>query len=524
MRRWSVLFTFLVMAILLAGPFSTSAEAGNDGYSYARIVRLSSVTGDVQITRPDQSKWQPAIANMPVEQGFALGTNNGRAEIEFENGSAVWLAENSVLQFTELALSNGGRISKLTLTQGTATFYANLESGETFGVSTPDYEIIPPGKSEFRVDLVRDGGSVSVFQGQVSASSRAGERPVHKGETFAWNANTPTQAAIHKNPSQDNWDHWVNSRSSVLSSGEGQTLQYTNAPFRYGMADLATYGGWGMYPGYGYGWQPWGISSNWAPFVDGQWMMYPGLGWTWVSFEPWGWTPYHFGQWVFSPAFGWLWLPGGYGFWSPAPVQWFVLGNRIGWRPIAPVHVNTVPAPVVIVTKGLGKAGPNRVVSTNEAGEKLESLSGPPLSNGKIATAQVMPLAQTSGGGRLASLPHGKAVVPGEATLVVPTASNLQTLRSGVVFDPIERRFTNGAISSGNMPPQAVVQNGAQFVHRVPGPPPLRIPVQTGVSQTGTTGPSHPGNVRLPSQPMPSAAPRAGGAGSPAAPSRVRPH
>ena len=106
-KRISFLLVSLLTAIILAAALSLSAPSAcagdNSTYSYARIVRLSYVSGDVQIVRTDKSnKWEPAVMNMPVEQGFAVGTNNGRAEIELEHGSTIWLAENSVLQFTEL--------------------------------------------------------------------------------------------------------------------------------------------------------------------------------------------------------------------------------------------------------------------------------------------------------------------------------------------------------------------------------------------------------------------------------------
>ena len=100
MRRTSLL-ALLPVVFLLAGSFAEPAYAAGDGYSYARIVRLSLVNGDVQVMRAEESKWEPALLNMPIQQGFVVGTNAGHAEIEFENGGAMWLADNSILQFTD---------------------------------------------------------------------------------------------------------------------------------------------------------------------------------------------------------------------------------------------------------------------------------------------------------------------------------------------------------------------------------------------------------------------------------------
>ena len=66
-RSATAVFLSLVTVVIVL--FSTPLRANDEGYSYALIVRLSHVDGDVQIVRGDQSKWEPAVANMPVQQG-----------------------------------------------------------------------------------------------------------------------------------------------------------------------------------------------------------------------------------------------------------------------------------------------------------------------------------------------------------------------------------------------------------------------------------------------------------------------
>jgi hypothetical protein len=443
----------VLAATLVAAPAQTGDANGN--LSYARIVRLSVANGDVQIVRPDQSsKWEAAFANMPIQQGFTLGTNNGAAEIEFEQGSTMWLANDSVLEFTELALSDGGRITKLNLVRGSATFNAKLAAADTFSVSTPHFEITPPAKAVFRVDVFGQGGSVSVFQGKVSVESGSGPKDVMKGETFSLDSNAPDLASVKPNPAEDTWDRWVSSRESILASGQNQSLQYTNAPFTYGMADLASYGGWNFMPGCGYGWQPYGMSAGWMPFMDGTWMYYPSFGWSWVSYEPWGWVPYHFGGWTNCNGFGWAWMPGGYGFWSPGMVNWFgVGGGRVGWIPLPPRHpvrVNpvTLEKSVIVSTKNLGKDGRNEILFPAKIGNKLEARSAPPLSNGKFT---------------------GLGSAPGRMA-VVPTASNLGTLRASLVAAPLALDVIHSATT-----PRLKLVNSARPAPKVPhSTPPQR--------------------------------------------------
>jgi hypothetical protein len=492
----------IAVALITVALIATPARAGDDSYSYARVVRLSYVDGDVQIVRPDgSSKWEPAFANMPIEQGFTLGTNDGRAEVEFEHGSVVWLAANSVIQFTELALSDGGRITKMMLARGTATFDADLAAGDKFAVSTAHFDITPPDKSEFRVDAFKDGGSVSVFKGRVSVVSGDKSKDVSKGETLAVKSGALDLNAVQQNPARDSWDKWVGNRESVLVNGQSQSLLYTNPPFTYGMADLASYGAWNSIPGCGYGWQPFGMSAGWMPFMYGQWIDYPGFGWTWVSSEPWGWTPYHFGNWMSCPGFGWAWMPGGYGFWSPAPVQWLGVGGGIGWRPLPPpVHVHPVPVatPVVVSSKALGKNGNIQVLSANKVGSDLEIRSTAPLSNGRFAKADVSPDTSGAAGVKGASAP----------TVVVPTSANLGTLRSALPVSTSQARVTNSAPLQNTLP-NRVVTNIAPPAPRVPSAPPVRTTTYTQPSygHPGYSTSSGSRGVSPPPAPMPSSAP-----------------
>jgi len=491
MRQRKIFLTVLGVAALAMLLCAVPAGAADNGYSYARIVRLSLVSGDVQVVRSAEVKWEPALMNMPIQQGLTIGTNEGRAEVEFENGGALWLGGNSVLQFTELALSNGGRITKVTLSQGTATFDANVASADSFLVTSPELQITSSAKSEFRLSVSKDSSSVCVIRGQLSISSLAGTQTVHKGETLALNASTPTDPKITSNAAPDDYDKWVKSRANVLSDGQNQSLQYTNAPFSYGMSDLSSYGGWSFYPGFGYGWRPFGVLNGWAPFSAGQWSFYPGLGWTWLSFEPWGWVPYHFGQWNYSPVFGWLWLPGGYGYWSPAPVRWVGLGNRVGWSPVNPVQLGAghpvTGIPVIVGTRDLGKGGPNRVLTLDQAGGKLEVLSAPPLSNGKIATPAELVALQSSASSNAPRTNHHRSVQPGDSRLVVPTASSLTALRPPTGISAAQNGFVNRATPQGASSAQPIALNGAPPAPKMPHAMP---PVRT---QTAAVGGQHGG-------------------------------
>ena len=120
---------FLLLAFSL---FSTRTQAANVAppQTFDQVVRLSLVEGDVRVLRgkgaehaTDGSDWGQAAANLPLLTGFSLATGKGRAEIELEDASTVYLGDNSVLIFTQITTTNGVPYTELSLVSGTATLH-----------------------------------------------------------------------------------------------------------------------------------------------------------------------------------------------------------------------------------------------------------------------------------------------------------------------------------------------------------------------------------------------------------------
>ena len=327
--RPTILFAMLAVIVLVS-------PVRADDYSHVRIVRLSLVEGDVQVTTGGGATWEKAIANLPVREGMSIATAQGRAEIEFENGATARIADNSVLRFTELALADGEKVTRLDISQGTATLYTNPTRRETFVVHAGKLEMTVREKSRFRVDVFEDGASVSVLKGHVEVETAGGPESVNKGQTLAVRNNASDQIALERNPAPDAWDRWVSDRDDANNTGRADSMRYMNSPVSYGMADLSYYGGWQNVGGYGNCWQPYGVGAGWSPFYNGTWGFVPGMGFTWVSYEPWGWMPYHYGRWAFSPAFGWLWVPGYFNGFNPGAVHWYHTAGGVGWVPQSP--------------------------------------------------------------------------------------------------------------------------------------------------------------------------------------------
>ena len=331
------------VAVLVAAFLVVSASAE----SKARIVRLSEVQGTVQIDRATGDGFDKAFINLPVIEGSRLKTGkDGRAEVEFEDGSALRLAPGSEVDFTRLALGDDGqKLSTVQLVSGTV--YANLrpkksgeKAGDQFALNFAHESVTVAGAAHFRLELDGAGkATLAVFKGKVSATSPSGEFEVAekhsatmdtakdelgngdlaKGELANGDATKKGGFVIAKNyeaePS-DGWDRQQTDYHDRYASAGGSGI---SSPYGYGMSDLNYYGSFMNVTGYGNVWQPYFIDAAWSPFQDGGWAFYPSAGYMWVSGYPWGWMPYNYGNWAFVPGFGWVWQPGYYNPWYGIP-------------------------------------------------------------------------------------------------------------------------------------------------------------------------------------------------------------
>jgi FecR protein len=308
----------LAMWAVLAAAFLVVPASAE---SKARIVRLSEVQGSVQIDRATGDGFDKAFINLPVIEGSRLKTGkDGRAEVEFEDGSALRLAPSSEVNFIHLALGDDGqKLSTVQLISGTV--YASLhpkkaaEKGDQFLLNFARESITVSEAAHFRVELDAAKATLAVFKGKLSATSPSGQLEVaekHSATIDLMNddpagKDTFVIAKNYEADPNDAWDHRQTDYHDRYASAGGSSI---NSPYGYGMSDLNYYGSFMTVPGYGNVWQPYFIGANWSPFQDGGWTFSPGAGYMWVSGYPWGWMPYNYGNWAFVPGFGWVWQPG----------------------------------------------------------------------------------------------------------------------------------------------------------------------------------------------------------------------
>jgi hypothetical protein len=336
--------------------------------SQARVVRLSDVQGDVQIDR-NTGQYEKAFLNLPLAQGVKLQTrNDGRAEVEFEDGSTLRITPNTVISFPQLSLRDSGtKVSTVHLQEGTA--YVNFAGAkdDEFTLTFAHEKLALAHSAHLRVEMADTAATLAVFNGDVQVEGDSGTVAVSKNHTATFDLTDDDHYTLAKNLEPDPYDTWDKQQDQYHQQYASKSYS-SYSPYAYGTNDLNYYGNFSNVAGYGTLWQPFFAGAGWDPFMNGAWAFAPGFGYGWVSGYPWGWTPYHYGSWVYVPTYGWGWQPGGsWAGWSAPrvvhPPTNFVLPQAPSNSSQGIVAVNRGPAPVQ-----LGRSSGRMEIPKNSAG------------------------------------------------------------------------------------------------------------------------------------------------------------
>jgi FecR protein len=476
MRHSSLLSFSAVLLFALSVPFLASADS-----SHARIVRLSLVQGEVRFAREFQNDpltdpkivWEVAPLNLPIRQGNVLSTGNGRAEVEFEGGAMAFLNANSILEFYDLSLDDGARITRLILRQGSASFSERSATGDYFSVTGGDFSVEITGHATFRLENFDNGSTVSVEAGRVNVLQNDNATPLEKGHSLSVRAGNPTDQVVTQNSSSDDFDRWVANRVQneqvVDSQPPPSNIGYTSLVPGY--ADLFTYGSW-MSVGGGSYWRPFGLGWGWNPFNDGNWIYDASIGWSFIGTAPWGWLPYHYGGWNFFPGVGWCWNPGGTFYGRPQPYRpvtavFVKSGNTMGLVPMN-VQDKSGKPPLNLTAQGIyplqnGNIGKPVAISSTE---KLSVIKSPKATELSSQTATVAAPVRVS---RTIAAPN------------LSTRENPVARRSTIVYDANEHRFVNAneariAAAAAEPPASEINHAGKNSLSNSTLPGPSRAP------------------------------------------------
>lgn len=374
----------------------TQPEASNP-----EIVRISYLEGDVRIARAvkndgggKNATWETAVMNLPLEPGDNLVTGkDGRVEIEFEDDSTIYLAENSALSFEDLRSTSGVPHTELALVSGAVTLHLDsLVPGEAFVLHTPTNEVLAryPEKTDMRVSSYLDGIEVTPIKpGKLDISGAGNQELIAADKTFLFEpGHKMVAAAADQTPDYAAFDAWVADRyatrsadtaevmqeagltrpipglaemkgkgafydcqpygkcweptpkASAVSSGGGAAPVGPGVGIGMGMDDwfpcMAWAMGYGFGPGYGYyGYQP-ALPMPADVAYQGMYGMYGGM------MDPFAWAVCHAGYWVpqRNGRYGWV---VGHKIHHHPPVRWVHYEHRVAAIPIHPKDVKGQP-------------------------------------------------------------------------------------------------------------------------------------------------------------------------------------
>ena len=308
---------FGLPAIVLAAAALIGVPNAMAQGAVGRAVRLSVVDGQAKVLQDGEVIADPATANMPIFEGSAIVTgNDGRVEVQLEDGSVVRVTPNS--QVTLAGLSQQGEARKTAVVVNSGLVYVEFQaqSGDSsFQVSYGMATIQPHAYSVVRVNLDNQPGELAVFSGDVGVT-RGSELnvEVHGGENLTLDGGS--QYNVAETIAPDSWDGWNADRDSELNTQKEDKTVATNALVNteaVGASDLDSYGNWFNVPNVGMVWSPFeaiGAGAGWDPYGFGHWVYYPRFGYVFVSGYPWGYAPYSCGGWNFYDGFGWGWNMG----------------------------------------------------------------------------------------------------------------------------------------------------------------------------------------------------------------------
>jgi len=232
-----------------------------------QIVRVSFVEGDVRVSRgPDaekqtRSEWEKAAVDLPIEAGYSLVTGAGRAEIEFEDASVAYLAENSVLVFNDLDTSSGIPRTELALLSGAMSVAATpMVLGEWFVVRTPTdrFTMRYPDRTFVRVNSYLDGMTVTSMGSTVFRLDRTAAIQTNGGQTIAYSKGKRVDGEkLADQTSYAEFDQWVLHRAMARSTAMAETMKEAGLKEPVpGLAQLQGQGHFYACPPYGTCWEP----------------------------------------------------------------------------------------------------------------------------------------------------------------------------------------------------------------------------------------------------------------------------
>jgi len=320
-KQRSILLSLCLLAFLFVftpgNLFSADTEDSTNGH-------ISYVDKEAAVIRQDQTK-HAAVVNLPVVPGDQIVTGeNGRCELQFDNGTVIRLDKDSRLKITTVlapALTSKWKITTLHLMRGKLYSMNQSYRREMFQIITPNAAIDLKKRSAATIHLDENGnthifadkGKFNVMYGGDAKSVKTETIRSGKGYTITADHNIRV-GEVKRDIDFVGWNDYINRNFKDLHYGVSKIpkkiYRYNKAIVYWAEKWSSLVGEWVYDELLGYVWKPadeiFAVSSR--PFFHADYVKINGKLHV-VPQQPWGWAPSHLGTWVWM-KWGWTWVPG----------------------------------------------------------------------------------------------------------------------------------------------------------------------------------------------------------------------
>ncbi len=314
--RWIAVGAGLLAISALHAQSPAPEDSSNAG---VRIVRLSETRGEVKMDRNVGHGFEAAFQNLPIVQGAKLKTDQGVAEVEFEDNSTLRLTPDAVVEFSKLSRDTAGNtVTSVNVLHGTV--YASLSDAttNTFVVNSAQGRLTLAPSTHMQFNTGPADSTLAVYKGSVQAQVGSSLMTVEQKKTLSFGPAGVVQPQLASHVEKGAYDDWdktsVDYHKRYMSSFQTKPGGYTAVSgVSSGLSDLNYYGSFSDAGGCGNMWRPYFAGASFDPYANGTYAQYAG-GYSWVSPYPWGWLPYHSGSWEYCAGGqgggSWGWRPG----------------------------------------------------------------------------------------------------------------------------------------------------------------------------------------------------------------------
>ncbi len=311
------LFSAVLLLILAVIPALAAMEANE-------VAIVSLLDGGLNITNRDGNQHQ-AVVNFPVFPGDILSTAaEGRAEIQFSNGSLVRLDKDSELLIGTIqapSLTTRFSITSLALLKGAVYVISNRYDREILQVLTQETAVSFPKNTNVEVFLDPQAGTQVIShwgRPELIYTSEDGLRQLSrqlsgKSAVLLDPENGLQEMVYTEEGDFLAWNRYVDDNFKALHHEKSfLPRKITRNPLLQYWTERwsSSFGEWVYDRLFGYVWKS-GMPEDPSrrPFWNARRVTINDEVYL-VPDEPWGWAPANMGTWVFLKKWGWVWIPG----------------------------------------------------------------------------------------------------------------------------------------------------------------------------------------------------------------------